>query len=539
MKPFTRIWQHITRRKRLKLRTILLYINLFILLLPVTGFWGIRIYENELARRTEGELLSQGAFIRAIFLNELARLDAPSLAPSLRDTYQEQLEYIPSTIDLNSKEVLEKAPAARSTELRADPRMLQAGEHTSRLMQHAQRTTLAGMRVVDARGIVVASSRGELGLEMNERAEIQGALRGEYTHMLRSRVSDSPVPPIRSISRRTSVRLFVAMPIERDGDIIGAVLLSRTPLSLTRALYDNRALLIVIGVLQLIIVLLMSTFASSAIVAPMQRLIRQARELERGAPTPDPLAHPVTQEVEALSLAIVQMADSLHDRSDYIKMFASSVSHEFKTPLTSIRGTVELLDDHLDGMSMEERRKFLGIIDDNAHRLQRLVHRLMELARADMYEPGAQRCQSGDVVEAVVERFAGEGTHIRHTLTREERDTIVCIAPITLTTALNNLVENARQHVGDHVQVEIMAVMHSERLELRVCDDGTGISEANRRKLFEPFFTTARDAGGTGLGLATIKSLIQSHHGDVILCEGLPTTFAITLPMATHHHDQE
>ncbi len=522
------VWQLVTRHRRLRLRTILLYINLFILVLPITGFWGIRIYENELARRTESALLSQGAFIRAAFLDELSRIEQRPQSEFLSDG-EEQLEYIPSTIDLNSKEVLEKAPAAQPTTLTATPTMMLAGERVSRQMHHAQRTTLAGMRVVDHQGVVVASSRGEIGMSMIERPEIQSALEGTYTHTLRSRVSDSPTPPLTSISRRTSVRLFVAMPIERDGEVIGAVLLSRTPLSLARALYDNRKLLVILGVLQLIVVLLLSTFASRAIVGPMQRLIRQAKELERGAPTPPVLEHPITQEVEELSKAIVQMADALHERSDYIKTFASSVSHEFKTPLTAIRGTVELLSDHLDSMTLEERRKFLGIIDDNAHRLQRLVHKLMELARAEVHEPGAQRCTPVEVVEEVRERFVTEGLQIRIIASKGAFDQQVCVAPLTLSTALNNLIENARQHVGEEVEIEIEARERDTHLEVLVRDNGPGISKGNRARIFEPFFTTARDSGGTGLGLATIKSLIQSHHGDVTLQEGLPTTFVITL----------
>ena len=113
------------------------------------------------------------------------------------------------------------------------------------------------------------------------------------------------------------------------------------------------------------------------------------------------------------------------------------------------------------------------------------------------------------------------------------------MAPVTLESILTNLIENARQHGGDDVQI----MVHLRRQEgwfiLEVIDDGPGISEANRARIFDPFFTTARDSGGTGLGLSVVASLLEAHGGGIELAEGQPTTFRMRLPTTPDETTQE
>lgn len=535
------------KRPNFRLRTLLFYVNLIILMLPVTGFWTLRIYENELVRRTEGELLAQGAFIREAYLSELARRyeQDEALAPLASDALshppaeefvarleaEREFAHIPSTIDLNRVELRPPASPPREVEHTPPEHLMRAGEVVSRLMRGTQKVTLAGMRVVDHRGVVVASSRGQFGLSLRHRDEVERALRGEYVKLVRRRVSDGPAPSFNSISRRSSVRLFVALPIVHEGRILGAVITSRTPLSLTRSLYDNRLALITLAVTQLLAVVLLTWYTSRTIVRPVHKLIAQARGLERGDGEATPLEEPVTHEVEELSGAIVSMARALQDRADYIKTFASNVSHEFKTPLTSIRGTVELLQDHLDEMSPEERERFVDMIDRDARRLQRLVNRLLDLARADVFKPGDHTCAPATILDDLAARYAVDGLDV--TVEVDDLDgALARIAPVTLESIVANLIENARQHGGEDVAVTLRAARDGGEVCVEVIDDGPGVSEANRERIFTPFFTTARDTGGTGLGLSVVASLLQAHGGTIELLEAPPTTFRLCVPTA-------
>lgn len=534
---------------RFSLRTILLYVHLVILALPITGLGVLRIYENELMRRTEAELLAQGAFIGAHYKQCWVEQHKGKLKTALkpahwitdartRRKYQSAFRYIPTQVDLNAIKVLPttgKAPDAPK-DWQPQPQLETCQTATSQLMKDAQKITLAGMRIVDTHGVVVASSRGELRRSLSQRQEVQQALKGEVFRSVRERRSDSPAPPLTSLSRRSSVRLFVAMPIVVKGHVVGAVIISRTPLSLTRAIYENRAVLLTFAISLILAVIALSWYTSRTIIRPVRELIDQTQRVGQGdQEAMIPIKNPVTQEVSTLSHSIVEMARALDERSDYIKTFASNVSHEFKTPLTSIRGTVELLWDHFEEMSQEERERFLQIIDRDAERLQRLVNRLLDLARADVFTPGDHATDVAKTINTLIDHHTVRGLHCTLVESLPEQ-TLVQMDSVTFESIFGNLLDNAKQHGPPDVEVTVRVAIEDTHVVFDVEDNGAGISQANRQKIFKPFFTTARNKGGTGLGLSVISSLIDAHGGTIELIDAKHTHFKVTLPHFRHNN---
>src|SRR5262249_21041424 len=141
-------------------------------------------------------------------------------------------------------------------------------------------------------------------------------------------------------------------------------------------------------------------FTSYTIARPIKALMRQTRGITSGDRAAlEPIESPATEELALLSESFSEMARALEHRSDYIRNFAAQVSHEFKTPLAAIRGAVELLQEHIADMPAEKRDRFLANIAEDANRLKRLVERLLEMARADVLEPGAE---SADIAALLV-----------------------------------------------------------------------------------------------------------------------------------------
>lgn len=530
-------------RRRPRLRTLLLGVNLVILLLPLAGIGVLRVYQSALVRQTESELIAQGAFVaaayRAAFERTVPAREAAHYgqvlraAPPLPSSYEQQLDRWqprPAKLDLSTDLVLPPVPPAMPGP-GADRYAEKIGREIMTLLREAQLVTLAAIRVVDPFGTVVASTGEELGLSLAEREEVKRALVGEHTSLLRTRISDDPPAKDEEAPRITGVRVFVATPIVHRDRVLGAVVLARTPASLTQTLYRHLTpLLIGLGVV-LAVALAVSLFTAFAIVRPVTAVIRQterARRGERGAVTT--LAHPVTSELAQLSEAVAGMAQALEERADYIRNFAAHVSHEFKTPLTAMRGAIELLSDHYAGMTDAERQRFLSNLSADTERLDRLVRRLLELARAEMYQPRNDSTAIRPVLERLVDEYRAQGIQIDVTALPE---TNVAFSADTLDAILGNILNNARQHAGAHVRISVHTKIHGNMLQIHISDNGPGISPANATRIFEPFFTTARNQGGTGIGLSVVKALLDAHGGNIeLLPSSTGAHFVIHLPLS-------
>jgi signal transduction histidine kinase len=229
----------------------------------------------------------------------------------------------------------------------------------------------------------------------------------------------------------------------------------------------------------------------------------------------DRAARSRVREVGELGEAMSAMRERLEARLHYITEFASAVSHEFKTPLSTLRGTVELLGDD-PAMPAEQRARFLDNALTDLRRMDRLVHGLLELARAEE-TPAVEEVD----LQVLLERVADEeGVEL------EGAAGPVRGNPTQIEAVARNLIDNARRH-GAASRI----VVRVNRDGFEVEDDGKGISEANQAQVFDRFFTTDRAGGGTGLGLSLVRTIVRSHGGDVAV-ESRPgrTVFHVRLP---------
>ncbi len=536
-------------RFRPRLRTLLLCLSLTVLLLPLGGIAILRLYESELVKQTESELISQAALtaamFRATYLQQFEQtrknnveIDPAGLGnPLVKNWLAENadgLTPLPPQLDLARIWIRPRAPAAAAVEQEPEAVAQEAGRALIPVIAGATKTILSAIRIVDHKGIVVASSSGDLGLSLMAMEEVERALTGEPVSLLRVRHPDSPLPTLDSISRRTRHRVFVALPVVLENRVVGAVIASRTPLDVAKALYLIRAHLLKAGFILLCVVLLMSLLATHFINRPVKGLIAQVKRAQMGGPDDHkPLENPVIQEVAELSEAIAQMSKTLAERAEYIKTFAANISHEFKTPLTSLRGAVEILRDHYEDMSPSERENFLVILQDETRRLETMVKQLLDLARAEVFKPEGEMTALQPVLEEMAARYQDKKLAVK--IMNEYNDGRVAMGREIFASIISNLLDNTLLHGGEgcRVVISISAVAAGDRPQvvLVIADDGKGISPANAERIFRPFFTTARDRGGSGLGLAIVKSLVEAHYGTIEL---LPSTtgavFKIVLP---------
>ena len=219
--------------------------------------------------------------------------------------------------------------------------------------------------------------------------------------------------------------------------------------------------------------------------------------------------------------------------------FVGNVSHELKTPLTSIRGYVETLLD----MEIEDPlvSKFLGVINKESDRLSRLINDLLDLSRLESKRHSPMvPTRLKNVVENVIHVLAPEAE-------RKKIELIINIPvhlPLVmgveeqLNQVLINLVDNGIKYTPAGGKVSVSAESDTEWVTLKVADNGCGISQEDQERIFERFYRVdkarSRQAGGTGLGLSIVKHIVKGHGGDIHIESelGEGSTFIVKLQRA-------
>ncbi|HET7601379.1 MAG TPA: ATP-binding protein [Gemmatimonadales bacterium] len=220
------------------------------------------------------------------------------------------------------------------------------------------------------------------------------------------------------------------------------------------------------------------------------------------------------------AVLVVRDITALRNLETVRRDFVANVSHELKTPLTSIAGYAEtVLGDDLDS---ETRQRFLEIILANARRMQHLVDDLLDLSRIESgrWQPAPIAIDPAEVAReawASLGRRASESGVALHI--DVEPGLTPRLDPDAARQLFTNLFDNALRHTPHGGEISLSARLDAGGVELRVSDTGSGISREHLPRIFERFYradpSRARAIGGTGLGLAIVRHLIESHGGRV------------------------
>jgi signal transduction histidine kinase len=506
----------------LRLRAILFATLLFVAALPGIAALFLRVYENTLVQQTEAELIAQGAVLGSAY-RELWGAGR-SLPPETGEIRPER-----PSIDLRTMPTLPVQPEPNRQAAPLDAQALSAARALQPIVNSAGRVTLAATRLLDRRGCVVLG-REDFGLCYTNLPEVRGALGGATQTVLRRRGDYEPRYALEWLSRASEIRVHHARPVTVGTEVIGVVLLSRSPRGLFLGIYQDRGKIALGTGVIFLILLFLAGLLSRGVSRPIEALSEATENVARG-PVTIPEA-PVTAAVEirALYENFAAMAERIERRSRYLKDFAAAVSHEFKTPIAGIRGALELLGDHGRTMTEEERQRFIANATADADRLSHLLERLLAQARADMAVAAEDAVTElappvGQVADA--HRGADLSVHI-------DLDGAPAVAapPELIEAVVETLVENSRQAGAG--RIEIRARTAGNRVILSLSDNGPGVPASDQERIFEPFHTGRRAEGGSGLGLSIARSLLASVSGTIVSRPAeRGALFEISLPAAS------
>lgn len=243
------------------------------------------------------------------------------------------------------------------------------------------------------------------------------------------------------------------------------------------------------------------------VLRPVRALTRYASAVASSRePVPAP-HHVGTPEFSELGRAVRRMSRVLQGREMVMRSYADHVTHELKSPLTVVQGAAELLAD--PDLSEADRARLIANVTEATGRMEDLLTAQRALAKAHDPMPSGQTRLSDALPpsDAWVEITA---------------DGIVPLPEPLLRVVLTHLIGNALDHGAGALRLSM------GRNELRVADDGPGVSEGNRARIFDPFFTTRRADGGTGMGLTIVQRMLEAQGATIELSRETPgATFVI------------
>ena len=247
----------------------------------------------------------------------------------------------------------------------------------------------------------------------------------------------------------------------------------------------------------------------------------------------------ISGEKSAAALAVVTDETRIRRLERLRSEFVANVTHELKTPLTSIRGSIELLKS--TDRDEKTRRYFYDVLDIEAERLQHLIDDMLVLSQIEnaKEDPSARPCSVAQAARNCVERLrpVAEKNGIRVKVQVDESMIVSC-SPTRLEQLFGNLIENAIKYNVPNGRVDIIGVKQRQTAVIRVRDTGIGIAPEHFGRLFERFYrvdaSRSRQIGGTGLGLSIVKHLAVLYGGEVSVESqvGKGSTFTVRLPMA-------
>jgi two-component system sensor histidine kinase KdpD len=214
----------------------------------------------------------------------------------------------------------------------------------------------------------------------------------------------------------------------------------------------------------------------------------------------------------------------------------SSVTHDLRTPLASIKAGITGLMDERVPLAPDARRELFVTVLEETERLNRLVDNILNLARARAGDIAIDKelTPFEDVVETVLTRLRGALAPFRVRTSLRDGLPGVWVDPVKMDQALTNIIENAARHSPSGGEIRVAVAPLRGGIQIRVADQGPGIAEDERLSVFEPFFRGSTSAGsGSGLGLAIARAVVQAHDGTIKI-EGAPgggTAVVIELPV--------
>jgi signal transduction histidine kinase len=241
-------------------------------------------------------------------------------------------------------------------------------------------------------------------------------------------------------------------------------------------------------------------------------------------------------EIGELAESFMNMASKLANVNDLRKEFISNVSHDIQSPITNIKGYLNLLS-HSE-ITSDEKEKYIHIIDSEMTRLSNLSRQLLVLSsiesKKDLIE--IKEFNVAEQIKAVIQQFHWKISDKELMLSYSLPDTNISGDPFLLYSVWENLLTNAMKYNVENGSIDIVLKNSNQNIEVQFKDSGIGLDSDQEKRIYDRFYradpSRNKKVEGTGLGLSIVQTIVQMHQGEIIVDseKGIGTTFTVILP---------
>ena len=333
--------------------------------------------------------------------------------------------------------------------------------------------------------------------------------------------------------------LEVTVPILNDVtyDMDGLMIISLSTTDIEDGKVSLGSTVYILQILMILAVMAVAFYAARLLVRPFGKVTAYLEE--KNAFLEEDISIPDYTETELLAEAYNRMRQRMRAQEDSRQEFVSNVSHELKTPLTSMKVLADSLIAQED-VPVELYREFMTDIAEEIDRENSIINDLLDLVKMDRKSTNIniQETNINDLIELILKRLRPIAAKQNVELVLEDYKPILAEVDQTkMTLAITNLVENGIKYNKPDGWVHVSLNTDNNFFFIKVEDSGIGIPEEQQKYIFERFYRVdkshSREIGGTGLGLAITRSAVLMHHGAIRVYskEGEGTTFTVRIPL--------
>jgi two-component system sensor histidine kinase CreC len=331
-----------------------------------------------------------------------------------------------------------------------------------------------------------------------------------------------------------SVVMFVGAPIRVEGRTIGMVSVAKPQRGVLAFVWETERWLKWTVTATVLLMLAGIFFAAKWATKPLEDLTQHALAISRGERSVPP--HMPGHQMKTLATALENMRDALEGR-EYVESYVQSLTHELKSPVAAILGASEILQD--GDVPEDKRARFLGNIRAEAARLRDLLERLLHLAALEKQKTllKPEQVNLGEVIQRAWDHLAVLAQARRvHLEPHIDADLVVEGDAWLIELAVSNLLQNALDFSPSGARMKVRAYCFEHRGVIEIEDEGPGVPDYARERVFERFYSLPRPDTGkksTGLGLCFVKEAATLHGGSIDLMpgeEGKGTKAVLVLP---------